>query len=86
MFNNWAEFSVLVEQLPVMFKQRECAIDPKLYVCLLSVDGGSHHASMSRLSGPCLSCVGDNLFFRAWQFHLPRAILSIPQVQRKFLG
>jgi ABC-2 type transporter len=21
----------------------------------------------------------DNLFFRAWQFHLPRAILSVPQ-------
>ena len=22
---------------------------------------------------------GDNLFFRAWQFQLPRAILSVPQ-------
>lgn len=23
---------------------------------------------------------GDNMFFRAWQFHMPRMILSIPQV------
>jgi hypothetical protein len=34
---------------------------------------------VKKSSSGCLHIAGDNLFFRAWQFQLPRAILSVPQ-------
>lgn len=34
---------------------------------------------VSTVNQLALCAAGDNLFFRAWQFQLPRAILSVPQ-------
>lgn len=42
--------------------------------CTLAKDDGP-----GKYHGFRVLLAGDNLFFRAWQFHMPRAILSVPQ-------